>query len=230
MAKRRPAPLYPPPSAVELKSPLKVTTPGELECSDPEDFATLQALSQEERDRFRLFDRLRRYKVVLLQRLAPVVDLTGEHSWEAVVAKLPTITLPAHVPGEIRDAFLALKKLATIHAALIVMKHITPAAEVAICAAIDFGQLLQRGQAELDFAQSVDRGKRSAESTNVANLAKQSEADVKADEAGAEFQRLKKRLSHLSDEEILVSMVTKGRSLRTLHRYKKRWSKDTPTE
>lgn len=227
---KRPKPLFPEPEPIRLKKPLVIKSSDALECQDPEDAATLKAWSQTELDRFNLVDRLRGYKVSLLSRLCPFTNLTEEMTWLEIEKLLPTIKLSKEAPGESRDALLAMKTLVILNHALIAVRELTPAMKVALCAAIDFGKLLQRGHDELMFAQLVDSGLKEVGSLAAASSGKRKTKELKSEEARGEFER-RKALSPTSiDEHILINMVRKGRSLRTLMRYKKHWKNATPTE
>lgn len=221
-------PLYPSPPSLELKSPLDMTEPGVFVCHDPGDAATLQAIQRQEQERFRLFDRLGGYKMALLQRLAPYCDLTQEHSFEAVISCLPSIVLPPEAPGEVRDALTALRVLATIHIALIAVKEITPAMKVALCAAIDLGMLLQRGQAEHDFAGAVDVANMNQQARKNAVQKRTATKQSASEKAFQEFQRRKEQSPSATETDIINTMAAMGYgTVRTLYRYKKDWPTDT---
>ncbi|MCX7421344.1 MAG: hypothetical protein NT013_17620 [Planctomycetia bacterium] len=61
--------------------------------------------------------------------------------------------------------------------------------ERAICLAIDFGQLLQRGQTQIDHGANVDKGKRNTKSVMGATEAKITKKDDRSEPARVEFFR-----------------------------------------
>lgn len=61
--------------------------------------------------------------------------------------------------------------------------------EQALHLAMDLAKALQRGQTEIDYGVTVDRGKRNAKSTVVANDVKSTKTDVSIDAAHAEYTR-----------------------------------------
>ena len=175
---KRPKPLFPEPEPIRLKKPLVIKSSDTLECQDSEDAAMLKAAAQTELDRFNLVDRLCGYKVTLMSQLCPFTNLTEDMTWLEIESTLPSVKLSAEAPGESRQALKAMRTLVTLNHALIAIGKLSPAMKVALCAAIDFGKLLQRGHDELEFAQLVDSGLKEVGSLAAASSGKSNAASA----------------------------------------------------
>lgn len=239
--------MYPPSEPVQLP-PQKIigfdaeTRTITLEGPTPPE---LLAAVEQEKLRLNLKARLCGYCETCLQRLEPCwgerPEAISRSQW--LDQKLTTpqgcvIKLPKDAPAESRDAHLALIAIQWILKCLEQEGPISPLVSRAICMAIDLGQLLQRGQVQIDHGEAVDRGRRNIASTDTAISAKQRESQQKSAVAEAEFNRRMASRNLRLATATLKNMATikdadgepKYGSLSQLKRYKKTWKRLTPTE
>ena len=201
MTKKKPIPaMYPKPEPTQLAHPQKIVAVeikrGKLvgitiEGAPPAEL--LQAV-ETERERFDLIARLRAYKATLLARIEPHCGERPKHippaKWRDIDQRIRLIAeMPKDAPAEARDALLALQTLFVLSDALIVLRDMTPAIKQAVCAAIDLGMLLQRGQTQIDHGEAVDVGRRNVRSRANANSAKSEAAQQRFKLAESEYHR-----------------------------------------
>ena len=146
----------------------------------------LETIADGERKRLDLNARLKGYAETCLARMLPFMSAAERRS--ATKGKLPN-ALPDTAPAEAHDALRAWHTLNQIVAELVKADDWPDELDRALCLAIDFGQLLQRGQVQIDYGQIVDSGRRNAESRDAANQAKRRDAEAKEQAAHAEFSR-----------------------------------------
>lgn len=246
MSKRKHAPaMYPAPAPVKIparritgidRKTKTLTLEGEV---PPE----LAAMAAAEIQRVDLIGRLRRYKATLLARIEPHCGDRPTHisraKWKDIAQRWSLISaLTDDAPGEARDALIALHVLSRLDAALIAIRTLTPEIKVAVCAAIDLGQLLQRSQTQMDFAEAVDVGQRNARSRSVANRAKREAKQQQSDLAEAEFRRRMQNSPPRMKTATLRNMAAvkdhDGKPMygseATLKRYATSWKSLTPPE
>ncbi len=246
MTQRKTAPaMYPAPAPVKIPArkivgvDLKTKTLT-LEGEVPPELAAMAAA---EIQQLNLIDRLRRYKATLWARIEPHCGDRPKHirkkAWDDVLCRANLITdLVADAPGEARDALLALRNLSRLNAALVAIGTLTPEIKLAVCSAIDLGQLLQRSQTQRDFAEVVDVGQRNARSRSVATRVKRESTQQQSDLAEAEFRRRMQNSPGRMKTATLRNMAAvkngDGRpmygSLATLKRYATSWKSLTPPE
>jgi hypothetical protein len=168
----------------------------EVSPADEESQRRLQSFAAHQRDRWDLMGRLIGYKVMLLGRLKGFIAVGADAKWDDIVAALPHVTLPENAPGEARIALLSLQSMAILYQALIEAEEFTRwrqsrAMMMALCAAIDLGWDLQRGQAEIDLGEAVDLGRRNADSRKAAGSKRAAELEQRMAAAEAEYLRLR---------------------------------------
>lgn len=232
--------MYPPDPAVKLKTPLKIvafdlkTRTITIEGPTPPE---LLHAAEIERKRLDLNARLRGYAETCLKRLLPF--LTPKERRAATKRKLPH-SLRDDAPAEAHDALLTLKTLNRIVDELVQAGDWPDEIDRALCLAIDLGQLLQRGQTQLDHGANVDTGKRNKASTSDANRAKADRVKARKEAARQEYlRRMATTAGNRKKNQTLTNMATvmetdgitpKYGSLGTLKRWSRDWNGRTPSE
>ena len=239
MAKRARA-VYPKPEPVDLGSMAVQRVDAsrrEIEDSpaDEESQRRLQSVAANQRDRWDLMGRLIGYKVEMLSRLRGFIAVGADATWAEVVAALPHVTLPVSAPGEARMALLSLQSIAILYGLLCEAEEFTRwrqsrAMRMALCAAIDLGWDLQRGQAEIDLGEAVDLGRRNADSRKAAGSKRAAKLEQRMAAAEAEYLRRRSdgkpkmqtaTLTNMAEQKLTDGETLKWGSLATL----KRWAK-----
>jgi len=172
MAKRAPT-IYPKPEPVT-----------------PDDRQASEQRAQIERWRWDLERRLGIYHVALVERLGGYAGVSAEMPFAEVLQRLAKTVEPDDAVQ--RDSWLALRKLVVIHECLLAIQEIPVAVSVALCAAMDLGQLLQRQQVQIDVGEHVDVGRRNSAGRVKASAKRQASCDAEREAAFREYLRLRK--------------------------------------
>ena len=240
--------MYPPPAPVELATPQKIvafdpkTKTITIEGSPPPE---LLAMAEIERRRLNLMERLTGYAKSLATRITPhwgerPKDISPA-KWRNLEQRIKAMAeLPENAPAEARDALMALHTLNRLVQELVEAGDWPETIDRAICYAIDLGQLLQRGQTQIDHGATVDRGKRNAKATAGATEAKRSKKIDRAEAALVEFNRRMatvktKRMKSATIKNMSQVMEGDGTtpkwgSLAALKRWSHDWIGRTPSE
>ena len=245
-AKQIPA-MYPTPDPVELATPQKIvafdpkTNTITLEGSPPPELLRLAEIEQK---RLNLTERIPEYTNTLALRIAPHWGERPKHissaKWRNLEQRIKAmVQLPENAPAEARDALMALHTLNRLVAELVEAGDWPDAIDRAICYAIDFGQLLQRGQTQIDHGETVDLGKRNAEAVAGAREAKSTKTNHRIEAAHAEFRRRmatvkKSRMKMATLKNMLEMKDNSGNPvwppIDTLKRWARDWKSITPSE
>ncbi len=250
-AKRQQTPaMYPTPAPTEVATPLElvaidpktVAIEGSV---SPEEFAAIMKTLETERRRMDLVERIAGYTKTLLLRIVPHCGERPKNiapaKWKNFEQRIKAMSkLPANAPAEACDALAALHTLFQMAEELAEAGDWPDSIDRAICYAIDFGQLLQRGQTQIDHGANVDRGKRNAKATAGANAVKKTKTDERIEAAHAEFNRrmataksLRMKTATLTNMSKVMEddgTTPKWGSLRTLNRWERKWKSATPSE
>ncbi len=246
-ARQTPA-MYPAPAPVKLATPQKIVAVDlksrtiTIEGLPPPELVAIAEIAQR---RLNLTARCQQYARTCLARIAPHWGERPKHispaKWRNLEQRVKAMTeLPATAPAEARDALKALHTLNRLVTELVEAGDWPESIERAICLAIDFGQLLQRGQTQIDHGKAVDRGKRSAKATVEASEAKHAKKNDRSELALAEYvkrmatvtgtRRKTDTLKQMSQVMGDDSKTPKWGSLTTLKRWSRDWKGITPTE
>ncbi len=196
-AKRQIPAMYPTPAPVKVTTPQKIidfdltTKTITIEGSPPPE---LLAMVEIERRRLNLLERLAGYLETLAKRIARHWGERPKHispaTWRNLEQRIKAMAeLPENAPADAREALMALHTLNRLVGELVEAGDWPETIDRAICYAIDFGQLLQRGQTQIDHGETVDRGKRNAEATAGATEAKRTKKNDRSETAHAEYTR-----------------------------------------
>ena len=240
--------MYPTPAPVELATPQKIvaidlkTKTITIEGSPPPE---LLAAAEIERRRLNLTERLTGYAKSLATLITPHWGERPKHispaTWRNLERRVKAMAeLPENAPAEARDALMALHTLNRLVQELVDAGDWPETIDRAICYAIDFGQLLQRGQTQIDHGETVDRGKRNAKAVSGATEAKRTKKIDRSEPARAEFNRRMatvknprmktatlKNMAEVMDAD---GATPKWGSLATLKRWSRGWIGRTPSE
>ncbi len=245
--KQTPA-MYPTPAAIELATPQKIvaidlkTKTITIEGSPPPE---VLAMVEIERRRLNLVERITGYTKTLAIRIAPHWGERPKHispaKWKNLEQRIKAMAeLPETAPAEARDALMALQTLNRMAADLAEAGDWPDSIDRALCYAIDFGQLLQRGQTQIDHGETVDKGRRNAEATAGATEANRRKKIDRSEAALVEFNR---RMATAKTKRMKTSTLKnmsqvmegdgttpKWGSLAALKRWSLDWIGRTPTE
>ena len=244
--KQTPA-MYPTPAAIELATPQKIvaidlkTKTITIEGSPPPE---VLAMVEIERRRLNLVERITGYTKTLAIRIAPHWGERPKHispaKWKNLEQRIKAMAeLPETAPAEARDALMALQTLNRMAADLAEAGDWPDSIDRALCYAIDFGQLLQRGQTQIDHGETVDKGRRNAEAVAGATEAQHTKKNGRSEAAHTEFLRrmatvkgTRRKTDTLTkmSKEMNADGQPKYGSLRTLIRYAEHWKSVTPSE
>lgn len=243
--KQTPA-MYPTPAPVELATPQKIvafdpkTKTITIEGSPPPE---VLAMAEIERRRLNLMERLTGYAASLATRITPHWGERPKHispaKWRNLEQRIKAMAeLPENAPAEARDALMALHTLNRLVNELVEADDWPETIDRAICYAIDFGQLLQRGQTQIDHGETVDRGKRNAKAVTEATEAKRTKKIDRSELAHTEFVRRMatvknprmKTATLKNMSEVMEGKKPKWGSLGTLKRWSRGWIGRTPSE
>lgn len=242
--------MYPPPETVHLSPRKIVAFDPETRTVTLEGPVPTELLKAAELERWRLDikSRLATYCETCLKRMEPYWGKRPKgvprSKWLDQKLLIPgdgqdqVISLPRSAPGEIQDAHRALIAILWIDRCLISERSVSRRMCIAICMAIDLGQLLQRGQVQIDHGEAADRGRRNIESTRKAKEAKSRGSLQRSIAAEAEFNRLMANRRPRQATDTLKQMAEikdangdpKYGSFSQLKRYKKNWKRLTPTK
>lgn len=243
-AKRHSPAMYPEPAPIELAKPLKIV-PVDLKSGtwriDGPTPPEMLAIEEVERQRLDLKGRLATYCENCLVRMEPYWGKRPEHvprsQW---LAKKLDMKVPENAAGDIGDTLLSLKTMQGLLEYLEASGPISPNIRMALCLAIDLGQLLQRGQTQREYGETVDKGRRYRKSTSGATEANSLGKKDRSEAAFAEFTRRMatvKETRRKTDTLRRMSEVVgddgttpKWGSLATLKRWSKHWKGITPSE
>lgn len=156
--------------------------------------AELKELAERERWRMDLNARVAQYTATCLTRVLPHFGerpkyLTPE-KWNDIEQRVRLLQrLPAEAPEYARLAFMAIQTLNRLADELVAAGDYSEHIERALCCALDLGQLLERGQAQIDIGATVDSGRRSKRAVKTASQAKQDLTHSKSELAREEFDR-----------------------------------------
>lgn len=195
-AKAVPA-IYPEAPAIKLAEPQKIvavdikTRTITFAGSPP---PQLVEAAKKEGRRLNLQQRLTGYAVSCLSRLMPHFGERPEYisaaKWKDVEERVRLLrSLPEHAPAESRDDLRALQTLNRLAAELAEVGDYPDGVERAICWAIDLGQLLQRGQTQIDHGEAVDVGRRNKDGRKVAYKVKATRVKSRRELSRDEFLR-----------------------------------------
>lgn len=195
--KRQIPAMYPTPAPVELTTPQKIvaidlkTKTITIEGSPPPE---LVAAAEMEQRRLNLPERLKQHARICLNRISPHWGERPKHispaTWRNLERRVKAMAeLQENAPAEARDALMALHTLNRLVQELVEAGDWPETIDRAICYAIDFGQLLQRGQSQIDHGETVDLGKRNAKATAVATEAKHTKKNDRSEPAHDEYTR-----------------------------------------
>jgi len=198
MAKRAPA-IYPKPEPVRLKEPVRLlgvdVASRTVTVQHPQNTDDRQAIEQAVqtvRERWDLFDRLRGYRAVLVERLGGYAGVSAEMPFAEVKQRLAESVKPEDTDAAQRDAWLSLRTLAILDDCLQQIREVPAVISVALCAAMDLGQLLQRQQVQIDVGEHVDVGRRNSAGRVKASAKRKASCDAEREAAFQEYLRLRK--------------------------------------
>ena len=189
---------------IEGSPPPEMTRLGELEdwrgkvvAHDPKTNKVQLVFSlppEKEKRRLNLTERLKHYAKKCAIQISPHWGERPKHispaKWRNLDQRIKAMDeLPENAPAEARDALMALHTLNRMVKELVEAGDWPEAIDRAICEAIDFGQLLQRGQTQIDHGGAVDRGTRNAKAVAGATEAKRTKKIDRSEPAHAEFNR-----------------------------------------
>ena len=191
--------MFPLPAPVKLEKPLKIVAvdpeTGTFICEGSPS-PDLLAAAEIERRRMNLIERLRGYKETCLHRMKSHWGKRPKHiqpsQWNDMNARfrlIPTLQWPDNLPAKARHALEALQTLLKLDEELQNSNSLSGPIQRAICLAIDFGQLLQRGQTQIDHGATVDIGKRNAVGRAKAKVVKLTKTDGRIEAAHTEYQQ-----------------------------------------
>lgn len=159
----------------------------------------LLAETEADRRRFDLNARLKGYAETCLQRVFPSLSRSQQQSLakkpkRATLTKLPD-SLPDDAPAEARDALLALQTIHRITNELARVQDWPDEMDLALCLAIDLGQLLQRGQTQVDHGENVAAGQRNRIARSEAVLVKIKNKQDRIEASRVEYIRRAKEIN-----------------------------------
>lgn len=227
-AKQHAPAMYPDPATIEIKTPINIV-PVDLKTgtwridgpTPPEMLAIVEA----ERHRLNLTARIKQHALTCALRIEPYWGDRPKHisaaKWRNREHRVKLMTeLPKTAPAEAHDALLALQTLNRMASELAEANDWPDSIDRALCYAIDFGQLLQRGQTQIDYGKIVDTGKRSKQSLNKGPVARTTKSEAKAKAARDELiKRLDGNNRSVSDHLIEMAKLRTWGGLRRLKSY-----------
>ncbi len=214
MVKQKHVPaIYPPPDSIKLPDQRIVavnrkTRTITLAGSPPPE---LVAAAEVERKRLDLTAKITGYAATCCARVMPHFGERPKNisaaKWRDIEHRIRlTHCLPVDAPPEAHDAFKALKTINRLVDALVAAGDYPEAIEHALCLAIDLGQLLQRGQTQIDVGPAVQRGKANVTALTTSNAARLQKSEARKRIAIARYHEIQRANPSWTKSVIITDM------------------------